>query len=83
MSDDTDFRDLLADIPPDSAPEPPVRQGRRVKPLAAHDRDANNCFFCETSNPKRPPNGNGTMPSCAREVKRMNVTKPSGKVRCA
>jgi hypothetical protein len=40
MSDDTDFRDLLADVPPDSAPEPPVRQGRRVKPLAAHDRDA-------------------------------------------
>jgi hypothetical protein len=30
MSDDTDFRDLLADVPPDSAPEPPVRQGRRA-----------------------------------------------------
>jgi hypothetical protein len=57
MSDDTDFRDLLADVPPDSAPEPPVRQGRRVSPsrrtIATH-----NCFFCETSNPKRPPSGN-------------------------
>ena len=51
MSDVTDFRDLLADVPLDGAPEPPVRQGRRVKPLAAHDREANNCFFCETSNP--------------------------------
>ena len=53
MSDVTDFRDLLADVPLDGAPEPPVRQGRRVKPLAAHDREANNCFFCETSNPTK------------------------------
>jgi hypothetical protein len=52
MSDDTDFRDLLADVPPDSAPEPPVRQGRQ-KALAAHDRaDPSGNTRCAVSLPK-------------------------------
>jgi hypothetical protein len=53
MSDDPDFRDLLADVPRDSAPEPPVRQGRQIKALAAHDRaDPSGNTRCAVSLPK-------------------------------
>jgi hypothetical protein len=57
VSDDTDFRCLLADVPPDSAPEPPVRQGRRVA-------NFNNQGFLDANSPRGTPRLMALKPIC-------------------